>query len=221
MRELPAGDDAVLLDFSGEADPAAAAAHAARALRAAAEAGILDIAEAVPTAFAVLVETSPGRGIDRLGVRRALRSARIGDVAPADVESGEIVVPVTYDGEDLDAVAERAGTSREAVIAAHRAVRWRVQFMGFAPGFGYLVPGPGSPPDARSVFAALSRREQSRPAVPAGSVAAAAGYSAIYPRTSPGGWFLLGHTDIPVWNLKADPPALLSAGATVRFTCAD
>ncbi|MFT3659975.1 MAG: carboxyltransferase domain-containing protein [Gordonia sp. (in: high G+C Gram-positive bacteria)] len=221
MRELPAGDDAVLLDFSDDDDPAAAAAHCARVLREAAAAGGPDIADAVPSAYGVLVQGRPGHGIDVLGVRRVLRSAVPGETSPAVADPAGIVIPAIYDGADLHDVAARAGVSPLAVVRAHCAVRWRVQFMGFAPGFGYLVPDADSPADARAVFAPLTRRDQPRPAVPAGSVAVAAGYSAIYPRTSPGGWFLLGRTDREMWDLGADPPALLSAGTRVRFTCAD
>lgn len=217
MREHSAGDDAVLLDFSGDADPAASAASAARRLRAAASAGEFAVCDVIATAAAVLVQAEPGRGIDALGVRRALSA--VGSATGEAVETELVDVPVTYDGADLDEVAGLAGVSPAEVIAAHCAVEWRVQFMGFAPGFGYLVPSPDSPDSARAVFADLTRRAQSRTAVPAGSVAVAAGYSAIYPRRSPGGWFLLGHTEIPLWNVEADPPAALSAGSVVRFRC--
>ncbi|WP_298446261.1 carboxyltransferase domain-containing protein [Gordonia sp. (in: high G+C Gram-positive bacteria)] len=220
MRELPAGDDAVLLDFSAEPDPAAAAAHSARVLRAASDAGILDVSDAIPAAATVLVSARRGHHIDALAVRRVLRSAGTSATGPAGAGDPEIVVPVTYDGADLGEVAALAGVTPETVISAHCATVWRVQFMGFAPGFGYLVPDVSSPADARAVFDGLTRRAQSRPAVPTGSVAVAAGYSAVYPRTSPGGWFLLGHTDIPLWDVSAEPPALLTAGATVRFSCA-
>lgn len=53
------------------------------------------------------------------------------------------------------------------------------------------------------------------------SVAIAAGYSAIYPRDSPGGWNLLGHTDVELWNDSADPPVLLAPGTVVHFTDAE
>lgn len=225
MRELSAGDDAVLLDFSRvpEAD---AATRAAAVLTAAARTGDLVVDDIVPTAQTVLVQASPGTGLDVLAVRRALRSAErehalwgTGVSSPGGPEA--VIIPVHYDGADLAEVAELTRASIDDVIAAHHAISWRVQFMGFAPGFGYLVPGPDSPPSATALLAPVGRRAESRPAVPTGAVAIAAGYSAVYPRISPGGWFLLGHTDIPMWDDAAHPPALLAAGATVRFTCAD
>ncbi|MFZ2510370.1 MAG: carboxyltransferase domain-containing protein [Gordonia sp. (in: high G+C Gram-positive bacteria)] len=218
MRERSAGDDAVLLDFSDEAQPALSAAGVAHALRVAAADGQLSASDVVATAESVLVQSAPGAGLDLAAVRRAVLS--LPPVrGPAAAE--EIVeIPVVYDGADLGDVAGLTGTSPGEIVAAHSAISWRVQFMGFAPGFGYLVPDDGPAP-ARELFAALGRREQSRPAVPPGSVAVAAGYSAVYPRTSPGGWFLLGHTDIALWDAAAEPPALLSSGTLVRFSCAD
>ncbi|GAA3968278.1 carboxyltransferase domain-containing protein [Gordonia caeni] len=220
MRELPAGDDAVVLDFSATSDPAAAALTAAHRLRAAAAAGELAVGDVVPTAHAVLVQAEPGTGLDVLAVRRVLHRPHPAPVGTGAGDGRETQIPVHYDGADLRAVADHAGLTPQDVIDAHTAVSWRVQFMGFAPGFGYLVPESG-PAQARAVFTALGRRAQSRPAVPPGAVAAAAGYSAVYPRTSPGGWFLLGHTDIEMWNVADEPPARLSAGDVVRFTCVD
>jgi KipI family sensor histidine kinase inhibitor len=87
---------------------------------------------------------------------------------------------------------------------------WRVGFSGFAPGFAYLVDG-----DARL---RVPRRSEPRTSVPAGSVALAGEFSAIYPRQSPGGWQLIGHTDAVLWDLERQPnPALLTQGMWVRF----
>ena len=95
------------------------------------------------------------------------------------------------------------------MVAAHTAATWIVAFCGFAPGFGYLV---GDDPRLR-----VPRRAESRTRVPAGSVALADGFTGIYPRSSPGGWQLLGRTDVAVWNLDRDPPGLLRPGTRVKF----
>lgn len=222
MRELSAGDDAVLLDFSAADDPARAATRAARVLREAAAQGRLRLADVVPSGLSVLVQAGPGEGIDSLAVYRELRARAHGGAAPGE-EPPAVTIPVVYDGEDLAEVAGVTGTDPGAVARAHAAIGWRVQFMGFAPGFGYLVPDDeaGNDPTQVALFAGLARRDRSRPAVPAGSVAVAAGYSAVYPRVSPGGWFLLGRTDFPMWDVQATPPATLAAGTRVRFTCLD
>jgi KipI family sensor histidine kinase inhibitor len=128
----------------------------------------------------------------------------LGDGDPETVEIG-----VRYDGPDIDDVAEMTGLSRDEVIQAHTGASWRVAFGGFAPGFAYLTGG-----DSRLQ---VPRRSEPRTTVPAGSVALAGEYSAVYPRSSPGGWQLIGHTDELIWDLDRDPPALLRPGTTVRF----
>jgi len=91
----------------------------------------------------------------------------------------------------------------------HSNVTYKAAFCGFAPGFVYLT---GLPPLLR-----LPRRESPRPNVPAGSVAIADTYTAVYPRSSPGGWHLLGTADAVLWDAEREPAALISAGASVRF----
>ncbi|MFE9579566.1 allophanate hydrolase subunit 1 [Nocardia sp. NPDC006044] len=120
-----------------------------------------------------------------------------------------LVVPVRYDGADLAEVARLLGLTEAEVIAEHTGTIWRCVFVGFAPGFGYLES-----PDARLI---VPRRAQSRTTIPAGAVALAGGYSAIYPRSTPGGWHLIGTTDLRMWDVDRDPPALIRAGGRVRF----
>jgi len=126
-----------------------------------------------------------------------------------------VVIPARYDGADLDAVAARLALSREAVVGLHSGAAYTVAFMGFAPGFPYLIAGK----DARDVAALLElgRLDTPRTEVPAGSVAVAAGYCGIYPHNSPGGWNLLGRTDLVLFDAERDPPALLAPGTPVRF----
>ena len=84
-----------------------------------------------------------------------------------------------------------------------------VAFCGFAPGFGYLV-GADDRLD-------VPRRSNPRTRVPAGAVALAGKFSGVYPRESPGGWQLLGHTSVRTWDVRREPPALLVPGVRVRF----
>jgi KipI family sensor histidine kinase inhibitor len=118
-------------------------------------------------------------------------------------------IVVRYDGPDLDEVARLTGLTHAEVVAAHTGTPWRVAFGGFAPGFAYLVGG-----DPRLH---VPRRERPRPSVPAGSVGLAGEFSGVYPRSSPGGWQLVGTTDAVLWDADREPPALLSPGTTVRF----
>ncbi len=225
MRERTAGDDGLLLDFGSTDRPAWIAARVADALRSAAEDGRLALSDVVACAETVLVEALAGTGLNELGVQRVVHDVLADKPSPEGGElrsvTSAVVIPVSYDGMDLPSAATAAGCSVDRLIQAHTHLTWTVQFMGFAPGFGYLVPEDGSDPSHTELLGRLSRRDESRPAVPSGSVAVAAGYSAVYPRVSPGGWHLIGRTDTVLWDSSITPPALLSAGTRVRFVRAE
>lgn len=200
MNLLPYGDRAVLVEL-GSTEQALAWADALEADR---PAGVADV---VPAAETVLVVLAEDASLDRL--RDALRAVRPAiDRTPED--AGTVEIPVVYDGPDLAAVAALAGLSEAEVVAAHTGRPWRVAFGGFAPGFGYLVGG-----DPRLH---VPRRDRARTVVPAGAVGLAGEFSGIYPRASPGGWQLVGRTDVRLWDLDRDPPALLRRGLVVQFT---
>jgi KipI family sensor histidine kinase inhibitor len=197
-----AGDRALLLETG---DPAGTLATAA-ALRAA---DLAEVEDLVPAATTVLIRVTRGTDLDAVG-RRVL------DLAGAAVAAGpggrpddELLIPVVYDGPDLADVAASAGLTEAEVIAAHTGTPWRAAFVGFAPGFAYLIEGD---PRLR-----VPRRPQSRPSVPAGSVALAGEYSAVYPRESPGGWQLIGTTTVSLWDETARPAATIRPGRWVRF----
>jgi KipI family sensor histidine kinase inhibitor len=120
-----------------------------------------------------------------------------------------VQLPVRYDGADLDPVARETGLTTEELIALHSGAEYTVRFCGFSPGFGYLTGLD------RRLW--LPRLATPRPAVPAGSVAIADEYTGVYPRSSPGGWRLLGSTDVPLFELDRQPPAVLAPGVRVRF----
>ncbi|HIY95241.1 MAG TPA: urea amidolyase family protein [Candidatus Rothia avicola] len=120
-----------------------------------------------------------------------------------------VTIPVVYDGQDLADVATHLGISEQAVIYAHTTGHWSVAFAGFAPGFFYL--------HRHDNVLDVPRRATPRTAVPAGAVGLAGDFSGIYPRTSPGGWQLIGRTDAPLWDLNQNPPALLEPGMQVQF----
>jgi 5-oxoprolinase (ATP-hydrolysing) subunit B len=126
-------------------------------------------------------------------------------------------IRVVYDGDDLDGVADATGMSVDEVISRHVAGDYRVAFCGFSPGFAYLA---GLDPALH-----LPRRGTPRTRVPAGAVAIAAGYSAVYPGVSPGGWHLIGTTTPTItatlWDTHVEPPAALRPGRVVRFEQAE
>ncbi|MFV0137183.1 5-oxoprolinase subunit PxpB [Streptomyces sp. HMX87] len=199
MKVLPVGDDALLVEVSSGDE--AQALHA-ELLRRRAE-GALTAREIVPAARTVLLD-----GVtDRAWLASELAAA---EVPPAPSHAGRIVrIPVRYDGPDLADVAAHWGVAEREVARIHAGTEFVVAFCGFAPGFGYLTGLP-----ARYD---VPRRPTPRTAVPAGSVALAGPYTGVYPRSSPGGWQLIGSTDAVLWDHTRVPAALLSPGTRVRF----
>jgi KipI family sensor histidine kinase inhibitor len=201
---LDYGDQALLVQFDSTAEVLTWTA----ALREAALPGVLDI---VPASRTVLVKLDGPRR--QSAVRRRLRTLRVDAAAEATAPPDEpMVIDVIYDGADLAEVAERTGLTTAQVINAHTATPWQVGFGGFAPGFAYLVGG-----DPRL---AVPRRPESRPSVPAGAVGLTGEFSVINPRRSPGGWQLIGHTDVVLWDIDRPNPALLTPGMWVQFRAA-
>ena len=190
------GPRAVLVEGLG-ADPAAWSLG----LRALDLPGVVEV---VPAASTVLVACSDERALDGA-------VGRFGDVRPAVLDAGResVEIAVRYDGADLAGVAAATGLTPDEVVGAHAAATYVVAFCGFAPGFAYLRGL-----DARLH---LPRRATPRTSVPAGSVAIAAEYSAVYPRSSPGGWHLVGTTDAALFDPDRRQPALLAPGTRVRF----
>jgi KipI family sensor histidine kinase inhibitor len=132
---------------------------------------------------------------------------------PGSRTAGDAIeLPVHYDGADLDELAGLLELTSEEVVARHTGAEWTVAFCGFSPGFGYLTQ-PGTEWD-------VPRRATPRTKVPPGAVALAGEFSGVYPRESPGGWQLIGRTDVDVFDLSRDPAALLRPGTRVRFVVA-
>jgi KipI family sensor histidine kinase inhibitor len=199
MRWLRYGEDAALVEFDS-----LGTAFAARALLSSAD--LPGLTELVPGARTVLIAGRPGSpALTR--ARELLAGADLDEAPPA--QGRLVTLRVRYDGEDLDEVARAAGVTAEDVVALHTGAEYTVAFMGFAPGFGYLagLPGPLQQP----------RLATPRTRVPAGAVGVAGEFTAAYPRPSPGGWRLIGHTEEQLFDPAAERPALLAPGDRVRF----
>lgn len=200
MKVVPYGSRAVLVDLDGPEQ--VLGLHTA--LDSEPPAGMVEL---VPAARTLLVRYDPGfTDFERL-------SAEIGRHSIADGlrrPGAEVVIEVRYDGADLAEVAAETGLTEREVVRRHREAEYTVAFCGFSPGFGYLT---GLDPALR-----LPRLATPRTRVPAGAVAIAGEYTAVYPRQSPGGWRLIGRTDLVVWDVGREPPHLLGPGTRVRFT---
>ncbi len=202
MRLLPAGRDALLVEVGSTAEAAALYA-AARADERFTGLGVTDV---VPAARTVLFD-----GVrDRTAVEEWLETVDHGVDVPVPGSSRVVELPTTYDGEDLDDVARLWGMTPDEVVARHTGTEFVVAFCGFSPGFAYCT---GLPPEL-----AVPRLDRPRARVPAGSVGLAGEFTGVHPRSSPGGWRLLGRTDAPLWDPAAAEPALLAPGTRVRFT---
>lgn len=204
-RVVPFGEAALLVELERRIDPEIASRAAA----------IADAWEsrghgpAVPTYSAVLLHFDP-LVLDPAEAEGVARDVAESAAAAARLETGTIhEIPTRYDGQDLVEVARASGLSVPELIAVHTGRDHLAFFLGFMPGFAYL-----GPIDARIVAPRLA---VPRPRVPGGSVAVADGQTSVYPSTSPGGWRLIGSTDVLMFDPRRDRPALIRAGDRVRF----
>ncbi|TRM53420.1 5-oxoprolinase/urea amidolyase family protein [Achromobacter sp. LC458] len=199
MRFLPVNTDALLVELDDlEQTLALFAALQNRP--------IAGVTEMVPAARTVLVIFQPSL---------VSRDALIADIGSRDTTAhvardGKLIeIPVHYNGEDLDEVAQLLGITPDEVVRRHTGGTYSVAFTGFAPGFAYLSGGDPT--------LDVPRRKTPRTRIPAGAVALAGTFSGVYPQASPGGWQILGVTPVPMWDLSRETPALLQPGYRVRF----
>jgi KipI family sensor histidine kinase inhibitor len=217
--DLPAqfralGDSALLFEFGAVIDASTneRVLAAWRALAGQLPAGVLDL---VPAYTTLGVHFDPARW-DACSLAAALRALPVVD-APAHAPAARCIeIPVLYGGEagpDLPAVCAHTGLAPEEVVRRHAAVEYRVNFLGFTPGFPYLG---GLDPAL-----ATPRRATPRTAVPAGSVAIGGAQTGVYPQAAPGGWQLIGRTPLALFDAARDPPCLLAPGDRLRFVAID
>jgi KipI family sensor histidine kinase inhibitor len=209
MRFRRVGSDALLVEVA-DVDAARAAYRLVRALIADPDVHLAPPRDVVPAARTVLLD----RIGDIAGWQHAL-CARADLVEsweapqPGSDPGDRITIPTRYDGEDLEHVAGLWGCSADEVVRRHAAASFEVAFCGFAPGFAYCTSDLTVPD--------VSRRDEPRTSVPAGSVALAGRYCGVYPRTMPGGWQLIGTTETVLFDPRRVVPALLAPGTLLRF----
>lgn len=199
---LPVGRHGLLVEL----DSGAAVESLYEEVRRRMRLGLLpEVTDVVPAARTVLLDGTP----DPAALARLLAGWRPGPSQPAGA-APVVIVPTLYDGPDLKAVAAHCGVTVPQVIAAHAGATYRVAFCGFMPGFAYLS---GVPAGLR-----VPRHATPQPEVRTGAVGMAGEFTGIYPRSSPSGWRIIGHTNLPMWDPARQPPALLGPGTRVRFT---
>ncbi|HID61798.1 MAG TPA: 5-oxoprolinase subunit PxpB [Anaerolineae bacterium] len=210
-RFLLAGDSALVVEFSNEISEQVN--RGVHALACALEKNPLPgLGEAVPTYRSLLIHYDPLR-LSCEEVRAFVSDVLQKGEEVLEHESRVVEIPVVYGGEfgpDIEFVAEYNSLSVEEVVRIHSAATYLVYMLGFSPGFAYL--------GGMSEAIATPRLETPRTLVPAGSVGIAGQQTGIYPIATPGGWRLIGRTPLKLFDPKSDPPTLLKAGDTVRFT---
>lgn len=206
----PLGDTALLLSLGDAIDPVLnARLHAlADGLKALNLSGVGDI---VPGYAALMVKYDPQR-LDYPHLCAELQILLDNVSGSVNRQPRRVEIPVAYGGEfgpDLDAVARHTGLTAQEVIRRHAAGVYPVYFLGFLPGFPYL--------GGMDTSLSTPRLDSPRTRVPAGSVGIAGAQTGIYPSESPGGWQLIGRTQLSLFDPNSDPPALLAPGDEVVF----
>jgi KipI family sensor histidine kinase inhibitor len=195
MRLIRVGEDSLLVEVAGTAEAMQVYDEALRREVAA--------ADVVPAARTVLFAGVP----NLTELEESLSDWATGDSAPERGTGPLVEVPTVYDGPDLDAVARHWEVTTREVVELHTSTEMLVAFCGFAPGFAYCTGLERSVP----------RLDEPRTRVPAGAVGLADQFTGVYPSASPGGWQLVGRTDLVLWDERRDPPATLVPGTRVRF----
>lgn len=223
MEIVPLGDSALIVRVVADytRDPEAAlntVLAAVESLERAAIPGVIELAPAYSTigVFYDLAQIAVVAGeqdpftwlISEIG-----RVLKVRSVKPKKARKSKVIqIPVCYESEfavDLDDVASASKLTGSEVIRRHARPTYRVSCVGFIAGFPFLS---GLPAELTT-----PRRSPPRKEVPAGSVAIGGAQTGIYPRTSPGGWNIIGRTPLRLFDVQHDPPTILQAGDRVRF----
>ena len=144
--------------------------------------------------------------------QRAIDEVLARGVRPLDVSDELVEIPVVYGGEsgpDVDELSQATGLSTDEIVRLHTSREYRVDMVGFTPGFTFI----GGLDERLRV----PRRKEPRQHVPAGSVGIADERTGLYAMASPGGWTLIGRTSYPLFDAAAEKPFALSPGMRVRF----
>jgi KipI family sensor histidine kinase inhibitor len=232
MEIIPLGDSTLIVrvcdDFDRDPKEASSAVlNALRQLETARIPGVIELTSAYTTVSAffdplrIVAERVATDGVFDWLAGRIYKAVETAAPVPArrrartsapGYRSRVVEIPVCYDAEfalDLEEVARHANRSTDDVVVLHTAADYRVQCIGFTPGFPFLSGLPSE--------LATPRRATPRKGIPAGSVAIGGGQTGIYPLRSPGGWNVIGRTPLAIFDFKREPPALLRAGDRVRF----
>lgn len=210
MRIFPLGDSAATIEFGNEISVGLNEKSIALAnhLTGTPFDGMV---EAVPAYASVTVYYDP-RKTSFANVESILNEAYQKIEIRPEGKSPLIEIPIELSTEtspDITRIVRFSGLDAETAIEMFLSTTYRVYMLGFLPGFAYM----GEVDDR----IAAPRLETPRTKVPKGSVGIAGKQTGIYPLESPGGWNIIGRTDLKMFDPKAVPPCLLKPGDEVRF----
>lgn len=205
-RVTPLGDSALTISWPGGVSPET---HRwVRSVAAKVE-KLTHVQDLVPSYTTLSIYYDPKR-VDYQTISREVHAVLKTAPANASLEAGrDFTIAVTYDGADLEEVAQKTGLTPGDVVTRHSGRWYDVYLVGFAPGWAYL-----GELDSALV---LPRRPTPRKRVPKGAVAIAGRQTGVYPFDLPGGWHLIGRTDRRLFDQTLAEPALLRPGDRVRF----
>lgn len=173
---------------------------------------VLDL---VPSYTSILIHydlMKLGEAEIRQRVDRVLETRVPAELWSASRGGQQVELPVCYDlsvAPDLQMLSEQTGLTIDEIVRIHSHKTYRVFAIGFSPGFGYL-----GELDARL---RVPRLATPRTEVPAGSVAIAEQSTAVYPQSTPGGWWLIGRCPVPMFDKRREPQSVIEVGDEVRF----
>ncbi|MBE0449210.1 MAG: 5-oxoprolinase subunit PxpB [Clostridia bacterium] len=165
--------------------------------------------DAVTSTYHTVSVYYDGLQVDREILMKMIKDQCESESPNHEFESGLVIIPVLYDGEDIKRVANHCGISVEEVVNRHSNAVYRIYMLGFSPGFPYF--------GGMNQSIATPRLKTPRLKIEAGSVGIADRQTGIYPIESPGGWNLIGRTPLKLFDPTNQCPFLLASGQMVRF----
>jgi len=121
-------------------------------------------------------------------------------------------IPICYDKDfaiDLMEISTKCKLDIDQVKKKHNNLSYKVDLVGFLPGFLYLGNLD------KSLY--LPRKKNPRTHIQEGSIGIAGNQTGIYNIESPGGWNIIGRTPLKLFDKLKDPPIKIKQGDKIIF----
>ncbi len=210
VRYIPAGDEAIVIEFGKTIDEeinnrviSMAASIKNKRIR--------GVREILPTYRSLMVFYNPKK-ISYIRLVNMVKTLDYNAVSDKEESQKTLIVPCCYEdnfGPDLEDMSKELGLTRDEIVKIHSDVKYKIYMLGFLPGFVYL--------GGLDKRINIPRLKTPRTRIPARSVGIGGAQTGVYPVDSPGGWRLIGSTPIDFYDIKRDNPILCEAGEYIRF----